>query len=124
MGPGMVPGNIWAINWCPDTFVHQNGARKLMENRSFPSDIGHWEGAWAHIGTGMMSGHIYTPEGCLGTCGNRMGAGAHSHRKIVQAHIGTNGARAHMGTTRVLGIYGHRNGAWEHMGTGKVPGHI
>ena len=124
----MVPGHIWALEWCPGKY-------------------GHGKGAQAHFGTGRLPGHIREPEENPGTYGYRKSSRADLRTGRVpwliwilvrvqgldQIHT-VKSTQAHMGTGRVYGhicaqewclaTHGHQNGVQANMGTGMVPGHI
>ena len=57
-----------------------------MDVEGFPGTYGYRKGAQAHMGTGRVPGHIWTPEWCLDTYGHRSGAWTHMGTRRVLGH--------------------------------------
>ena len=148
MGTGVVPGHLWAPEWCPSTyenwmwysdiFRYSNYTQALLcpaiwAPEGCPETYAHCEVARAQIGMRMVPKHIWAPQGCPGT--NTHQIGAHMGANICWAPfwclcVPKHHCCAYMrrGTRKVPGeiwelewcpgIYEHQNGAWAHIGTG------
>ena len=72
------------------------------------------------MGTGRVLGHIWTQEGCRGTCSPKECQDTYGHLKGARAHMSTGMVPGHTSAPEGCpGTYGYWNGAQAHVGTGK-----